>query len=51
VGQDREITPEASTSIIYYCPEHGVGTDKTCEEAKEIGWVTTVAQNTSAIER
>jgi hypothetical protein len=51
MGQDGEASTEASASIIYYCPEHGVRTDKACEEAEGIGWVTTQAQNTNGTER
>jgi hypothetical protein len=41
VGKDREITSETSTTIIYYCHEHGTAIgDKTCEAQIQIGWVT-----------
>jgi hypothetical protein len=41
VGKDGEITPETSTTIVYYCEEHGTAIgNKTCQDQFEIGWVT-----------
>lgn len=47
MGQDGKTPTEASTTIIYYCQEHGINA---CPEAKEIGWVTTAVVNTRKIE-